>query len=212
MTRLSFNLVNEPGVILPQTYCRVVRRAVAAIRREDSARLIIADGIRWGREPVFDLADLDIAQSTRGYDPMEVSHYKAPWVAGQCWPKPTWPIVQGDNLFDTQRLRRYLEYEQLLGKKGNEVLDRQWVDRNCIEPWRKLAAKGVGVLVGEWGAFNKTPHDVVLAWARDFSASGKRRAGAGLCGTSEAPSASSTASGPTSPTRTFAVTSLTVGC
>ena len=34
-TRLSFNLVNEPGVILPQTYCRVVRRVVAAIRRED---------------------------------------------------------------------------------------------------------------------------------------------------------------------------------
>ena len=117
---------------------------------------------------MFDLADLNIAQSTRGYDPMEVSHYQAPWVAGQTGRKPTWPIVQGDNLFDTQRLRRYLEYEQLLGKKGNEVLDRQWVDRNCIEPWRKLAAKGVGVLVGESGAFNKTPHDVVLAWARDL--------------------------------------------
>jgi len=25
----------------------------------------------------------------------------------------------------------------------------------------------VGAHVGEWGAYNHTPHDVVLAWARD---------------------------------------------
>lgn len=30
-----------------------------------------------------------------------------------------------------------------------------------------LAGKGVGVHCGEGGAFNKTPHDVVLAWLRD---------------------------------------------
>jgi endoglucanase len=23
-------------------------------------------------------------------------------------------------------------------------------------------------MVGEWGAFNRTPHDVVLDWARDY--------------------------------------------
>jgi endoglucanase len=26
---------------------------------------------------------------------------------------------------------------------------------------------GVGVHVGEWGAFNQTPHKVVLAWMKD---------------------------------------------
>ncbi len=56
---------------------RVVKRLVAAIRAEDPQRLIIADGIRWGREPVYELAELGIAQSTRGYDPMQISHYKA---------------------------------------------------------------------------------------------------------------------------------------
>jgi endoglucanase len=30
-----------------------------------------------------------------------------------------------------------------------------------------LASKGVGVHVGEWGAFNHTPHEVALAWMRD---------------------------------------------
>ena len=36
-----------------------------------------------------------------------------------------------------------------------------------IEPWQALAAQGVGVVVGEWGAFNRTPHAVALAWMRD---------------------------------------------
>jgi endoglucanase len=37
-----------------------------------------------------------------------------------------------------------------------------------IEPWQRLAAKGVAVHVGEWGCFNKTPHHVALAWMADY--------------------------------------------
>jgi len=142
--RLSFDLVNEPAHVDAPTYAKVVRRVVAAIRREDPDRLIVADGRQWGREPVFELADLGVAQSTRGYDPMPISHYQASWVGGQRWPEPTWPL-----------------------KQGGRVLDRDWLRKDRIEPWKKLAAKGVGVHVGEWGAFNKTPHDVVLRWMRD---------------------------------------------
>jgi endoglucanase len=36
-----------------------------------------------------------------------------------------------------------------------------------IQPWKELEAKGVGVHVGEWGTFNRTPHKVTLAWMRD---------------------------------------------
>jgi endoglucanase len=144
--QLSFNLVNEPAKIAADVYCRVVRRVVAAIRHEDPNRLIIADGLQFATNPVLDLADLGIAQSTHCYDPMKVSHYKACWVwNSDKWPQPTWPL-----------------------KEGDQVADRQWLLRDRIEPWKKLAAKGVGVHVGEWGAYNRTPHDVVLRWARDL--------------------------------------------
>jgi len=143
--QLSFDLVNEPADIKPEVYAKVTRRVVAAIRREDPNRLVISDGIRWGNTPVMELADLGIAQSTRGYNPMEISHYQAPWVNGERFAKPTWPL-----------------------KRGNQTIDREGLKKSSIEPWQQLAAKGVGVHVGEWGAFNKTPHDVVLAWARDF--------------------------------------------
>ena len=92
-----------------------------------------------------ELADLRIAQSTRGYAPMQISHHKATWIHGSdAWPTPTWPLKLADGVWDRDRLQR----EQ-------------------IEPWKKLEALGVGVHVGEWGAFVHTPHDVALAWMRD---------------------------------------------
>ncbi len=144
-TRVSFDLLNEPAAIPEETYVHVVKRLVEAIRAEDSDRLIVADGLRWGREPVHGLVGLGVAQSTRGYDPMQISHYKASWVGGSDkWPEPTWPLKQNEgDVWDKKRLRK-----------------------ERIEPWKELERQGVGVHVGEWGAFQHTPHKVVLAWMR----------------------------------------------
>ncbi|OGV42300.1 MAG: hypothetical protein A2X48_19460 [Lentisphaerae bacterium GWF2_49_21] len=48
-----------------------------------------------------------------------------------------------------------------------EVLDRKWLWTQGVDPWKKLESEGVGVMIGEFGAYNKTPHDVVLAWMED---------------------------------------------
>jgi hypothetical protein len=48
-----------------------------------------------------------------------------------------------------------------------ELYDRSWLWDECIEPWQELESKGVGVVVGEWGAYSRTPHDVVLTWMED---------------------------------------------
>ena len=144
--RLSFDLLNEPPDIPEAAYVRVVTRLVEGIRAEDPRRLIIADGRKWGREPVLGLVDLKIAQSTRGYDPTRLSHYQANWVKGSDqWPEPAWPLKENEkSVWDKERLRR-----------------------ERIQPWKEIEAKGVGVHVGEWGAFNRTPQPVVLAWMRD---------------------------------------------
>jgi endoglucanase len=142
---VSFNLINEPARIEPEAYVKVVRRLAGAIRAEDADRLIIADGLNWARTPVPALTPLRVAQSTRGYDPMRLTHYRASWVTGaDTWEEPTWPMKEGERLWDRDRLRR-----------------------ERIEPWEQLQSRGVGVMVGEWGAFQHTPHEVVLAWMRD---------------------------------------------
>lgn len=91
--RLSFNLVNEPAEIDEATYLRSVGGAIEAIREADGDRLIISDGLNWGRDPIPSLKSLRIAQSTRGYAPMEISHYRASWVQGSDqYPVPQWPV------------------------------------------------------------------------------------------------------------------------
>ena len=57
---------------------------------------------------------------------------------------------------------------------GMAMQDRAWLWEKNIKPWKKLEAKGVGVMVGEWGSYNKTPHDVVLRWAEDCLANWKK--------------------------------------
>jgi hypothetical protein len=47
------------------------------------------------------------------------------------------------------------------------LMDRAWLKREHIDPWKELEAQGVGVFVGEWGCFNQTPHDVTLRWMED---------------------------------------------
>jgi len=94
-SRLSFNLVNEPANIDEPTYARAVRGAIDGIRAADPTRLIITDGLNWGREPVRTLAAEGIVQSTRGYEPFGLTHYRASWVSGaDRFPVPQWPVPQ----------------------------------------------------------------------------------------------------------------------
>ncbi len=152
--QLSFDLVNEPADVSAAAYTRAVTSAVTAIRASDPTRLIVADGLRYGNDPVPELAPLKIAQSTRGYAPMQVSHYKASWVqASAHWKLPSWPLIQSSGPD---------------GKRATTIWDRARLQREQITPWLELQQKHqVGVHVGEWGAFNQTPHSVALAWMLD---------------------------------------------
>ncbi len=141
--KLSFDLINEPpsigNTMSRADHERVVRTTVAAIRAINPDRLVVADGMSYGNEPAPELADLGIAQSTRAYQPMFVSHAGASWVNYKDYPEPAWP----GHGWDRRRLEQH------------------------YAKWADLARLGVGVHCGEGGAFNKTPHDIVLKWLRD---------------------------------------------
>lgn len=139
---LSFNLLNEPAMVTEPAYEKVVTRLVEAIREEDADRLIIADGLAWGTQPCRRLVGLKIAQSARGYTPMALTHYRAEWASlPKNTPKPTHPLVTND-----------------------ETWNRELLHKRNILPWKELERQGVGIHVGEWGCYNKTPHAVALAW------------------------------------------------
>jgi endoglucanase len=150
--QLSFNLLNEPGAIgtrglTAASHDRVISHLAAAIHDVDPGRLIIIDGISWGTKPVLELRDAQVAQSTRAYQPMWITHYKASWISGSdTWPEPQWPAT-GDEKRSKPRDRAELE--------------EYW------KPWKDLQDSGIGVHCGEGGTYNTVPHDVHLRWLRD---------------------------------------------
>jgi endoglucanase len=151
-TRLSFDLLNEPPWMSDQSrYVEIVRALVAAIREKSPDRLIVADGADLGQTPVPGIVDLGLVQSTRGYLPKAVSHYTATWVPPnefEATGKPTWPLVDA----------------------RGQVWNRAKLRQELIVKWQPLVQQGVPIHVGEWGCFNRTPHDVTLAWMSDLLA------------------------------------------
>lgn len=294
---LSFNLFNEPAGCAEEDYKRVVATILQGIRSEDPNRLVICDGLDWGAKPCHSLRDLQVAQATRGYTPMEISHWGANWVNSKEFPIPQWPMTTFNALvpstgkremperlrlpltligdfkdfselkFDVKRVSnradlvvkfdgkenfrkkfvcgpgegewkkaQYVEEYKIYANEydmeitlplppktqtieilvesgdwlsiskialcrpnspevtafgsvnwqateqttlqlvsddagprlmGGAVKDKNWLKENQIKPWLKLTQTGVGVMVGEFGAYNKTPHNIVLAWLED---------------------------------------------
>jgi endoglucanase len=147
---LSFDLINEPPWMKEHArYVEIVRALVATIRDQDPNRLIVVDGADIGQTPLLDIVDLGVVQSTRGYLPKALTHYTADWVPKnefESLKPPTWPLTDD----------------------RGDLWNRAMLEKALIEPWQPLVQRGVPIHVGEWGAFNRTPHAVTLAWMRDL--------------------------------------------
>ena len=156
--KISFDLLNEPTMrsdmndqhsastaVPGEVYRKVAKAATEAIHKENPQRLVVADGNFGGSIVVPELVDLGIAQSCRGYYPHAISHYKAPWANKDPdhLPDPRWP-----------------------GQVGNQYLSKAMLEK-FYEPWIQLAKQGTGVHCGECGCWNKTPHEVFIAWFGD---------------------------------------------
>lgn len=149
-SQLSFNLINEAPSIETEKYDKVARQLIFTIREVDSGRLIIVDGKDVGTQPLMTLTDVpNIIQSGRGYAPMLISHFRAPWPGMKVlmdFPEKelSWPLT-------------------LDGK----LLDRDAVYETSVAPWKPWIEQGGRVHIGEMGCYNKTPHPVAMAWLKD---------------------------------------------
>jgi endoglucanase len=152
--RVSFNLFNEPDDrVKPADHRRVVEHVAGAIRKRDPNRLIVCDGLLWATKPPTELIGLDVAAALHDYNPMPLTHFKAAWVNwDESWPEPVWPLINAEGKYVT----------------------RGTIAREVIAPWTELRSKGVGVMVGEFGVHNQTPHRFALSWMHDTLAEFKK--------------------------------------
>ncbi|MGN6711238.1 glycoside hydrolase family 5 protein [Anaerocolumna jejuensis] len=174
-THLSFNLVNEPLIVLDkrnpavdqqltltwEEYIHVHSQAIEAIRAIDPDRTVIIDGANAGCTPCEPMAGIDnLVQSCRGYHPPMLTHYRCPWIGGsEMADEPTWPLQGSTGAMGTSPLAG------LMGLDG--VWDKERM-RQFYKPWFDLADSGTAVHIGECGCYKNTQHKVVLQWFEDF--------------------------------------------
>lgn len=150
-SRLSFNLVNEAprpreGYMTRDDYCRVMTRATKKIRETSPDRLILIDGLDVGNTVVDEMIPTAVAQAVHAYRPAQISHFRASWVDRRAtFAPPSWPLLKKD---------------------GSVSLDRAGLERHYA-PWAELGRQGIGVHCGECGCYNRTPHEIFLAWFGD---------------------------------------------
>ena len=156
--KISFDLLNEPAMITNMNdqhssktlvpgdlYAEIAEKAANVIWGENPDHMVIADGNQVGTKVIPELTHLPIMQSCRGYYPHIISHYKAPWA-----------------MKDIDHLPP-LKYP---GQVGHQYLSREMLEE-FYKPWIELGLSGTGVHCGECGSYNKTPHNVFLAWFGD---------------------------------------------
>ena len=141
---LSFNLFNEPTRHTADgNYLPLCRKLIAAIRKEDPTRFIMADGNATASKPVPELYGIPhVGQAFRGYTPHAITHYGT-FLRGIPKEPPTWPLSP--------------EYD-----KGNPW--HRQMPEETLALYQDAIDAGVVCMVGEFGCNFKTPHGVALAW------------------------------------------------
>lgn len=146
--RLSFNILNEPnGNVSAAQYAPVMRAACNVVREKRERRNLFLDGLKWGQIPLEDefFFTQRVVQSARGYLPLQFTHFGAEWIKPQLQRDPIWPLLDNaGNLWDSSSFRSRI-----------------------FDAWIAAEKKGARVHVGEWGVFNKTPHDATLKYMED---------------------------------------------
>ncbi len=153
---LGFNLVNEPptddGYVKGFTadiHKNAMMRAIDAIRKADCDRTIFADGLSWGRIPLYNMCDVpNLVQSTRAYDPMGLTHYPNGSAVNAVWPG-----VVARDICGSEDSRVAFDRKRLL---------------DFFEEWAKMSVtENVGVHCGEGGFASSAPYDVLIKWFSD---------------------------------------------
>lgn len=50
---------------------------------------------------------------------------------------------------------------------SQKFYSKKWLQTEIMAPWKKCEAEGVGIMIGEFGAYKYTPHTVLLRWMQD---------------------------------------------
>ena len=169
---LWFDVLNEPTARNSEDWNHVASRIYRVLRLEDPKRVLMIESTFWGA--VARLKDLvgavqgpNLVYSFHFYQPMLVTHQKAPWwTDGKAYGEEVHypgPIPKSQEYLAKELppgTRSVLQYE------GSRVWNRETL-REELKPVAELIREGNRIYCGEFGVYEKAPRTARLNWTRD---------------------------------------------
>lgn len=167
--RVAFELMNEPVAPSPADWNRVAALAFEAIRRREPERTIVLGSNRWNSVDTFDALsvpdDRHTILSFHYYEPMLVTHYRAPWWLDSALYDG--PVQYPGAPIPAERLAAIAEPARSKLAALNAPHDRAVMAAAMAKPLGQARKTGLPLYCGEFGVFEKTPPAPRLAWYRD---------------------------------------------
>ncbi len=169
--RLAYELMNEAVADNPADWNRVLLAPYHALRQLEPTRSIVIGSNRWNQAAQYAFLEVppndpNIILTFHYYDPMLVTHYRAPWcpeIATYEGPiqYPGLPVPQ--ELFD----KLPLDIQRCCGS-GNIFANKDTMRASLLWPLAVRARTGLPLYCGEFGVNARAPENVRRAWSIDF--------------------------------------------
>lgn len=166
---LAFEILNEPKAENNSDWNRVSSTIFNHLRSLDKSRLIILGSNWYCKTDTFsDLLvpnDPNQLLSFHFYDPMLVTHYKAPWTNLYAYNGPIhYPGFPVENLI----LDSLEEPVRSSVKRENYYIDKNVMFEKMQPAIDKRTQTGIDLYCGEFGCIRNTPHSIKCNWYRDI--------------------------------------------
>ena len=169
--RVAYELLNEAVATDPNDWNRVAHLAFQAIRDREPRRTIVLGSNRWNSVTTF--GELDVPNDPNTiltfhlYHPMLITHHQAHW-----WPEGTLydgPVQYPGQPIPAANFAQLPESVRTRLAALNALYDRRAMVADLAKPLAVAQRTGLPLYCGEFGAYDKTPHAVRLAWYRDIA-------------------------------------------
>ena len=169
--RLAYELMNEAVAEDPADWNRVLRVPYNALRELEPKRSIVIGSNMWNQ--CYQYAFLDVPANDPNiiltfhyYDPMLVTHYRAPWTPDSAIYEgpiqyPGLPVAQEVfNELPLEVQRRCARYNNFTSPDAMRAA--------LLWPLAVRARTGLPLYCGEFGVYSRAPADIRRAWSIDF--------------------------------------------
>ena len=169
--RLAYELMNEAVAENPADWNRVLLAPYRAIRDAEPHRSIVIGSNRWNQVAQYAFLDVpandpNIILTFHYYDPMLITHYRAPWCPEIA--TYTGPIQYPGQPVPQEEFNKLPLDIQRCCAGGNGYADKNTLRASLFWPLAVRARTGLPLYCGEFGVNARAPEAVRRAWSIDF--------------------------------------------